>query len=684
MSTLELSSPELSGRSAPSLAILSSTVPKVLFGVRLWAAVCLALYVAYSLELDNAYWAATSAAAVSLPSLGASLRKGVFRMLGTVVGGVAIVALAACFPQNRGGFLLGLALWGALCGFVSMALRNSASYGAALAGFTGVIVGGDALGAFGGVSGDVFNLALTRVAEICIGIVCSGIVLAGTDFGGARKRLTGQFAVLSAGITGGLADTLLHTGLIGEETRSRRRDLTRRVIALDAMIDEAIGEESDLHARAAGLRAAVEGLLAGLVGWTVIANHLELLPHDRRRREAEAVLQCVPLELRSLLVEADPARWLSDVERVRFLCSTAVRALVRWPAETPSLRMVTDGTAEALLGISAALNGLSILMNRGPILPTRALEVGLPDILPPATAALRVFITIVAATFFWIATAWSNGVLAMTWAAIFVTISAARADQAYAYAKNLLLGVCLAATLAAIVKFAVLPGNETFASVAVAIGLVLVPASILSTLGWHAPTFTAITSWFIPLIGLENQITYDTQQFYNSALAIVAGAGAATLVFRLLPPLSPEVRALRLLALTLRDLRQLATALVPPTQEAWKGRIYKRLSVLPDGADALQRAQFLSALSMGTDILRLRHIAPRFEFGSDLDRALNSIARGDNEGAVRSLARIDRRLAVFRAAHSGVRVGLRARGLICAMSEALVRHGAYFGWQERA
>jgi uncharacterized membrane protein YccC len=36
--------------------------PALLFGLRLWVSVCLALYVTFSLELDNAYWAGTSAA----------------------------------------------------------------------------------------------------------------------------------------------------------------------------------------------------------------------------------------------------------------------------------------------------------------------------------------------------------------------------------------------------------------------------------------------------------------------------------------------------------------------------------------------------------------------------------------------------------------------------------------------
>src|SRR6478672_6674909 len=55
------------------------------FGLRLWASVSLALYIAFWLQLDNAYWAGTSAAIVCQPSLGASLRKGWFRVIGTVV-----------------------------------------------------------------------------------------------------------------------------------------------------------------------------------------------------------------------------------------------------------------------------------------------------------------------------------------------------------------------------------------------------------------------------------------------------------------------------------------------------------------------------------------------------------------------------------------------------------------------
>ena len=42
--------------------------------------------------------------------------------------------------------------------------------------------------------------------SICIGIVCAGVVLVGTDFGGARQRLATQLAVLAAEIADRLSE----------------------------------------------------------------------------------------------------------------------------------------------------------------------------------------------------------------------------------------------------------------------------------------------------------------------------------------------------------------------------------------------------------------------------------------------------------------------------------------------
>ena len=46
-------------------------------------------------------------------------------------------------------------------------------------------------------------------------------------------------------------------------------------------------------------------------------------------------------------------------------------------------------------------------------------------------------------------------------------------------------------------------------------------------------TFVFLTLFIEPLVAPENQMAYDTLQFYNLALAIVAGLGSAALAFRL-------------------------------------------------------------------------------------------------------------------------------------------------------
>src|SRR5271157_4387835 len=399
---------------------LRTAGPPLLFGLRLWASVCLALYVAFWLELPNAYWAGTTAAIVCQPHLGASLRKGWFRMIGTVLGAVAVVVLTACFPQDRAPFLVGLALWGAGCALAATLLRNFAAYSAALAGYTVAIIASDQLGATGGPNGQAFMLAVFRASEICIGIVCAGVVLAGTDLGGARRRLAAVFGAISAGISGRFTNTLALAGPNLPDTQPIRRELVRRVIALDPVIDEALGESSQLRYHSPVLQTAVDGLLAALAGWRTVASRLVRLSHDQARQEADAVLRAVPQELRSAPVQGEPARWIDDPIGLRQICEAATRRLIALPAATPSLRLLSDQTAEVLAGISHALNGLALLVAdpARPVPRRGCVRLRVPDLLPSLVNAGRAFVVIGAVELFWIVTEWPNGAGAITWAAI--------------------------------------------------------------------------------------------------------------------------------------------------------------------------------------------------------------------------------------------------------------------------
>jgi uncharacterized membrane protein YccC len=671
-------------RSSRTLAdALSAAGAPLLYGIRLWASVCLALLVAFWLELDEPFWAGTSAAVVCLPQLGASLRKGWFRMIGTVVGATMIVVLTACFPQDRVAFLAILALWGGLCVFAATVLNNFASYAASLAGYTAAIIATGNLGATGGASPDVFLLAIWRASEVCIGIVCAGVVLAGTDLGGGQRRLAASLANLAAAIAGGFTRMLASTGPQLADTQAERHELVRRVIALDPAVDQALGESSHVRSHVAILQAAVHGLLSALGNWRGVAAHLSRLPDPSRKREAETILRSIPPELRSAAERGSPGRWMADPIAVRRVCAAAVRRLLALPAATASLRLLADETARALLGMAHALDGLALLVDApGQSHPRHAgFRFGVADWLPALVNAARAFVAIGAIELFWIASAWPNGFFAIAVVAILNLLLSPRGDLAYVAAIAVTLGAVGSIICAAIIKFAVLPAFETFPALCLAIGLFYVPIGF-GVAHSRQPAASAVlmvmATTFSPLLAPTNQMTYDTAQFYNAALAVFAGCLAAALSFGLLPPLSPAVRARRLLALTLRDLRRLATALAPPRPKTWEGRVYGRLAAMPDQAEPVQRARLLTALSVGGEIIHLRQVAPRLGVAAELDAALAAFAQGNSATAIARLRQLDGRLAARPEAAPPPAAALRARSRILVVAEAVSRHADYF------
>ena len=651
--------------------------PPLLYGLRLWVSVCLALYVAFWIQLVNAFWAGIAAAVICQPALGTSLRRAGYNVVGTVVGGTAGVVLSACFPQQRLGFFLFLALWVAACTFIGTILRNFASYGAGMAGITITIIASNTLGATGGTNGQAFTIAVTRASEVCIGLISATIVLAATDFGSSARKLTAQLAALSAEITGQLADAFRLARLQQAQRREVRRELIGRIAALDPIIGDAIGESSDLAYHWRWLQAAMEGLFAALSGWRTVANHLEHLPEQEGTRQSEIILGKLPPELRSEPGERPPVIWTAQPLSFRRLCMTAVHDLTVLPAQTPSLRLLADRTADALLGISDALNGLALLVDDSVPQGLRGRSSGrlhVADWLPAFVNSGRAFLTVGSLILVWVVTAWPSGAPSIIFATIAMTMFGTMGDKAFGVTITALLASAVGAALAVAIKFAVLPGIETFLGFCLAMGIVLIPTGIFVS---QPMIYLGMTLFFTILVQPANEMNYNLQQTLNTALAISAGLLAAAIWFRLLPPVSPATRTRRLLSLTLRDLRRLTIGRTPRAAD-WENHIYGRLSVLPEVAQPMQRAQLVAALSVGTEIIRLRRIADRFNLGAALDKAFEAVASGDSALAAERLSGVDRDLAAIPDRRPGSVVRLRARGSILAITEAFKQYSTYF------
>ncbi len=659
-------------------ATLKTWRKPVEYGLRFWISVSTALFVAFTLQLNEPFWAGTSAAVACLPQVGPSLRKGWLRLLGTGIGAVVGVVLAACFTQNRPAFFVALAAWGAVSAFSTTLLRNYSSYAAALMGYTAAIVAGGALGDTGGVHPDpVFQLAVWRFTEICTGIVCAGVIRILTDRGDAEQRL--------AKAIGDLVPDMLqrfHSALAGElqdgvSTQALRREFIKRTIALEPVVEQAMGESSRIRFSSPLLQRTTDGLFSALASWRAVEIHAQRMPEEERRRALQTLLPMFS-EIEADLAQADgPAGWRTNPRRIRDALRASADRLAALEADTPSLRLLADKTAEGLCGLAHAFNGLVLVIDPEGVRGLRGRShLRVPDYLPAVVNGVRAFLTVGVTSLIWIVTGWPNGGAAMTFALVVTVAQVPRGDGAYAGGLTFSAATIFASILTMIATFIVLPAVPmNFPALALTLGCFMVPTAALSmTLRkppWIGGMLATAGVLFMPFLEVTNPMSYEAADLLNKTPANVLGCLMGAMAFRFIPVLTPAYRTRRLLSLTLQDVRRFARG---AAHEDWSGHILGRLIAMSTHASPLQRASLVVAFSVGGEIAQLRRFAGPLGFAPALQGALDAVAGLRPEDARRRLAEID----VWLAGRPRTQTALRARAGIAVVSEALAQHSAYF------
>src|SRR6202049_799616 len=142
------------------------------FSVKTFAASLLALYIAFWAGLDDPRWSFLTVFVVSQPDSGLVLAKSFYRILGTIAGLLVAIALVFGLAQYCELFVAALAVWICFCNFAARTVRNFASYGFQLAGYTVAIIGiPAALNPAG-----AYPLVVARFTEISLGIICAALV----------------------------------------------------------------------------------------------------------------------------------------------------------------------------------------------------------------------------------------------------------------------------------------------------------------------------------------------------------------------------------------------------------------------------------------------------------------------------------------------------------------------------
>ncbi|GDI35151.1 efflux protein [Escherichia coli] len=117
-----------------------ATLAQWRYALRNTIAMCLALTVAYYLNLDEPYWAMTSAAVVSFPTVGGVISKSLGRIAGSLLGAIAALLLAGHTLNEPWFFLLSMSAWLGFCTWACAHFTNNVAYAFQLAGYTAAII----------------------------------------------------------------------------------------------------------------------------------------------------------------------------------------------------------------------------------------------------------------------------------------------------------------------------------------------------------------------------------------------------------------------------------------------------------------------------------------------------------------------------------------------------------------
>jgi len=129
-----------------------------LFSANSFIAAMLAIYLAFRLGLQRPYWAMLTVYLTAQPLAGAVRSRAAYRLLGTLLGASAAVALVPLLVDQPSLMTLAITSWAALCLYVSLQDRTPRSYAFLLAGYTATTI------AFSSVAAPhlVFEVALGR------------------------------------------------------------------------------------------------------------------------------------------------------------------------------------------------------------------------------------------------------------------------------------------------------------------------------------------------------------------------------------------------------------------------------------------------------------------------------------------------------------------------------------------
>ena len=530
------------------------------FSFKAFAAAMLAVFLASWAGQPRPFWALMTAYVVANPLAGAVRSKGLFRFIGTLIGGAAAVLLVPRFANAPELLSLALALWVAGCLCLSLRDRTPRAYAFMLAGYTAALIG------FPSVDTPlaIFDTAVARLEEIGLGVLAATLVHSLVLPNSLSSSVLGL-------LDRTLGDTRAWLGDIaarrdgGADRRRVAGDMTQlRLLSIHIPFDTShLRWTADaVHAMQDGV-AALTPLLAGvedrLQALEAHGGGAGRLPDDVRAMlaaigpwlalpaaEAQARLRALRAQLAALTGEAARHRLADDpwARLLRVALAERMAALLEGWLHCMHLRADID----------RGLAGEAVPSRPGPSLSGPKLHRDMGMALWSGAAAL---IAILVCCAFWILTGWPMGSAAAMMAAIFCCFFAAMDDPVPAI-HGFLRWTVLSMPFGALYVLVLLPlVRDMWTLMAVCAPMFLIVGAYVG----RPSTFGAALPFLFGVIGtlvMHDTAQVDRTSFLNSMSGQLAGVFVAAQVTRLMRSVGADWSARRIQRATWRELDELA------------------------------------------------------------------------------------------------------------------------------
>jgi uncharacterized membrane protein YccC len=586
----------------------------LVFALKTFLAGALALVVALWIDLPRPYWAMATVYIASQPLAGATSSKAFYRVLGTLIGATVTVIFVPNLVNVPELLCLAVALWVGLCLCLSLLDRSPRSYAFMLGGYTVALI------AFPATSdpSSIFEIALARVEEITLGIICatfvSTIVLPRSVAPAVAARVNDWLWDARR-----ISQNVLLGRVAGPVQRAQLLRLATDAIGIDALADHLAYDHLADENAVSGLQTLRQHMLMLLPLLASITDRIAAL--DGRLRES---LPQLPRLLDDL------ARWLAADAGERhsaealFTAITSLRPKLddhsSWDQLTAAnllirlreLANVSDD-CRALNRAIAAGDDVSHLLpafrTEASVAPARHCDHGLA-LWSGAGAAIAILICCA----FWISTGWTDGASAPMMAAVGCCFYATQDDPAPSI-RSFAWWSLAAIVVVAIYLFAIIPKISKIELLIAVLAPSFIVFGFLIARPQTAFAGIPLAVNSATLLALQSNYDADFASFANSAIAFLLGMAAAAVIIKLARSVGAQWVARRLiktkwvtLALTAERRGKSDRARYAGLMLDRLGLLAQRFAVIPevDRRDVDSLTQLRVGLNI-IDLCRARH-----------------------------------------------------------------------------